>query len=72
MGSSSVLSGKVITAYTHSRAAALGLWAWFDRVASGDHPVDKLSRGAMDGPWKLVDIVFPPIPLSDLRTYLNK
>ena len=41
-GSSSVLSGEVITAYTHSRVAAIGLWPWFDRVASPDNPVDKL------------------------------
>ena len=31
-GSSSVLSGEVITAFTHSRVAKLGLWSWFDRV----------------------------------------
>ena len=71
-GSSSVLSGEVITAYTHSRVAAIGLWPWFDRVASEDNPVDKLSRGKMDGPWKLVEIAFPPILLRDLRSYLNK
>lgn len=71
-GSSSVLSGVVITAFTHSRVSVIGLWPWFDRVASPDNPVDKLSRGVMDGPWKLVDIHFPLVLLNDLRKYLNK
>jgi hypothetical protein len=71
-GSSSVLSGEVITAYTHSRCSAIGLWSWFDRVASADNPVDGLSRGKMEGPWQLVDIVFPPVLLKNLRTYLHK
>ena len=55
-GSSSVMSGEVITAYTHSLCADRGLWAWFDRVCSADNPVDKLSRGKPDGPWTLVEI----------------
>ena len=71
-GSSSVLSGEVITAYTHSRCSAIGLWSWFDRVAGADNPVDGLSRGKMEGPWQLVDIVFPPVLLENLRTYLHK
>ena len=70
-GSSSVLSGEVITAYTHNRISDLGLWSWFDRVASSDNPVDGLSRGKMDGPWQLEDIVFPPALLWELRTYLG-
>ena len=48
-GSSSVLSGEVITAYTHSKISEMNLWAWFDRVASDDNPVDKLSRGDSSG-----------------------
>ena len=70
-GSSSVLSGEVITAYTHSRIADRGLWAWFDRVASADNPVDKLSRGEMQGPWSLLPIEFPPSLLSGLEEYLG-
>ena len=58
-GSSSVMSGEVITAYTHSMAASSGIWAWFDRVASTDNPVDKLSRGVLKGPWELRDLEFP-------------
>ena len=60
-GSSSVLSGEVITASTHSRVSSIGLRPWLDRVASEENPVDELSRGKMDGPWKLVDMSFPPI-----------
>ena len=71
-GSSSVLSGEVITSYTHSRVSAIGLWPWFDRVASADNPVDKLSRGVMSGPWELMDIQFPPILLRDHRMHLHK
>ena len=70
-GSSSILSGEVITAYTHEKAASLGLWSWFDRVASDDNPVDKLSRGVMQGPWRLQPIGFPPGLLSRLREYLH-
>ena len=71
-GSSSVLSGEVITAFTHGRVAAMGLWPWFDRVASSDNPVDQLSRGQMDGPWKLLEIEVPPVLVRDLQTYLRK
>ena len=71
-GSSSVLSGEVITAFTHSRISAIGLWSWFDRVASDDNPVNKLSRGTLEGSWKLMDIEFPPVLLRDLRTYLGQ
>ena len=71
-GSSSVLSGEVITAYTHGRVAALGLWPWFDRVATDDNPVDKLPRGKRDGPWDLVDIEFPQILQNALSKYLRK
>ena len=70
-GSSSVLSGEIITAYTHSMVASTGLWAWFDRVASPDNPVDKLSRGVMEGPWALRNIEFPPRLLTSLMEYLN-
>ena len=71
-GSSSVLSGEVITAYTHERAAAHGLWSWYDRVASDDNPVDQLSRGVMEGPWKLMPVGFPPVLLTRLKEYLSQ
>ena len=69
-GSSAVLAGECITAYTHSMVAKSGMWTWFDRVASDDNPVDKLSRGSLVGPWQLRDIEFPPILLDNLRRYI--
>ena len=70
-GSSSVLSGEVITAHTHSLISRSGLWPWFDRVASKDNPVDQLSRGKPEGPWELVDIEFPPDLLVELNAYIG-
>ena len=58
-GSSSVLSGEIIVAYTHEFAAQCGILGWFDRVDSASNPVDKLSRGEMRGPWGLVHMRFP-------------
>ena len=51
------MSGECITAFTHSKIADLGLWSGCDRVASDDNPVDKLSRGCLDGPCELVPIL---------------
>ena len=68
-GSSSVFSGECITSFTHSNISEIGLWPWFDRVATDDNPVDKLSKGCMDGPWELLPVVFPPELLSSLRAY---
>ena len=70
-GPSSVLSGEVITAFTHSLISKSGLWPLFDRVASKDNPVDQLSRGKTDGPWRLVDIEFPPTLTRELEHYLS-
>ena len=70
-GSSSVLSGEVITSYTHSLIAKTGIWAWFDRVASNDNPVDQLSRGKLQGPWDLKAIEIPPLLITELTEYLS-
>ena len=70
-GSSSVLSGEVITAHTHSLIAERGVWPWFDRVASKDNPVDQLSRGKLQGPWQLKEIEVPPKLVSELQDYLD-
>ena len=67
-GSSSVLSGEVITAYTHRLVARFSLLPWFDRVDSKSNPVDGLSRNRMEGDWDLVEITFP----SDLSAELDK
>ena len=66
-GSSSVLSGEVITAYTHGLVARYSLMPWFDRVDSKSNPVDGLSRNRLEGDWDLVPIVFP----TDLSDQLN-
>ena len=71
-GSSSVLSGEVITAFTHTMIAKSGLWAWFDRVASPDNPVDQLSRGQLTGPWHLVTIELPGELFLNLQKYFNR
>ena len=63
-GSSSVLSGEVIVGLTHELASELGIMSWFDRVDSASNPVDQLSRGRMEGPWKLQRIRFPPTLFS--------
>ena len=67
-GSSSILSGEIIVGFTHELAASLGIIGWFDRVDTASNPVDKLSRGVMAGPWKLVRIRFP----SSLLTQIAK
>ena len=70
-GSSSVMSGECISAYTHSMVAASGLWPWFDRVDSAANPVDKLSRGEMSGPWNLLPISFPHDLLQSITSFLG-
>ena len=70
-GSSSVLSGECIAAYTHVKIAELGLWPWFDRVDSKSNPVDGLSRGRFQGEWKLVDIVFPIELISSISAFCS-
>ena len=66
-GSSSVLSGELIAGLAHEYVAKVGVIPWFDRVDSESNPVDKLSRGAMKGPWRLVRIRCPDELLLRLR-----
>lgn len=66
----SVLSGEVITAYTNSRVAAVGLSPWFDRVASAANPADQLSHRVMDQPWRLMATSCAPVLFTKLRTCL--
>ena len=70
-GSSSVLSGECVTAYTHRLISQYGLRAWFDRVDSAANPVDKLSRGVFKGEWELLPIVFPADLISDLESFIS-
>ena len=67
-GSSSVLSGEIVVGCPHELAARHGVISWYDRVDSASNPVDKLSRGKMQGPWRLVTIRFPPSLLSQLAS----
>ena len=57
-------SGEHIVGFTHELAADLGILGWYGRVDSASNPVDKLFRGEMKGPWKLVRIRFPDILLN--------
>ena len=60
-GSSSVWQGDVISGFTWNRIAELSVLPWFDRVQSGATPIDGVSRGRNDGPWRaVVHLVFPP------------
>ena len=70
-GSSSVLSGEIIVGCTHELSARYGVVSWFDRVDSSSNPVDKLSRGVMKGPWKLLPIRFPPFLLQRVSEVIN-
>ena len=71
-GGTSVHSADCITAWCASRVAELGVWAWFDRVDTKSNPVDGLSRGNMDGPWKLQQIHFPKSLRDALTEYLDE
>ena len=69
-GSSSVMSGEVISSFTHSLVAHYSLMPWFDRVDSKSNPVDGLSRNDFRGDWDLVPIHFPPVLTSRLNEFL--
>ena len=71
-GSSSVMSGEIIVACARELAAKHGVTGWFDRVDTDSNPVDKLSRGKMEGPWQLVDISFPPFLLARISKILDE
>ena len=58
-GSSSILSGDYIAGATWDLVAKRRVFPWFDRVESEANPVDQLSRGVLQGPWRLVKLRFP-------------
>ena len=69
-GSSSVWQGDVISGYTWHRIAQLRVLPWFDRVQSESNPIDGVSRGRNDGPWRAVEhLSFPPDFLSELAEH---
>ena len=71
-GSSSVMSGEVITAFTHTLIARHSCWPWFGRCDTHSNPVDKLSRKDSSGDWDLVPITFPANLAALLSAYLSK
>ena len=53
-GSSTITCGDVVVGETWKRIQRLGVHAYFDRVESKANPVDGLSRGKAEGPWRQV------------------
>ena len=53
-GSSSVEAGDIVIGLTWKKIRGLNTFMYVDRVASESNPVDGLSRGRMDDPWKQV------------------
>ena len=70
-GSSSVIQGDILIGATWSQDHRLQVFPWFDRVDTKSNPVDGLSRGRLDGPWKLESLAFPESLLRALRQVLG-
>ena len=51
----SIACGDVIVGETWKRIQQLNIYPYFDRVESKANPVDGLSRGRSEGPWRQVD-----------------
>ena len=59
-GSSAIDAAEHVVRYTWELCAMRRLWPYFDRVCSKSNPVDALSRGKRQGPWKEVkEAAFP-------------
>ena len=71
-GGSSVHSADCIAAWVSGKLAELGVMSWFDRVDTKSNPVDGLSRQRFEGPWKMVQLRFPPTLRRDLKAYLDE
>ena len=71
-GSSSVIQGDILIGATWSQVQRLQVFPWFDRVDSKSNPVDGLSRGRLDGPWKVESLAFPESLLKALRLELGR
>ena len=68
-GSSSIACGDVVVGETWKRIQRLGIYLYFDRVESKANPVDGLSRGRSEGPWRQVDKALIP---KDLEKKLSE
>ena len=65
-GSSSIRSGDIVVGETWRMIQKLGIYAYFDRVASESNPVDGLSRGRREGPWQRIVKAKLPTNLEEL------
>ena len=66
-GSSALEAADHIAGLTWEECALRNLLPYFSRVESKANPVDKLSRGAKDGPWRGVEKgIFPEERLQEL------
>ena len=69
-GSSSVHSGDLIVGSAWSIIARRRLMPWFDRVDTSSNPVDGLSRGRLEGPWReVLRGLLPAELLGELRRW---
>ena len=66
-GSSSNSSGDYVVGLTWERVVRLSTIPFFSRVESAANPVDGLSRGKRNGPWKQVhEVQFPSQAIVDM------
>ena len=68
-GSSSIMSADHVIGCTWERAARINAWPYFDRVASKSNPIDGVSRGRREGPWKRIYQV--KLPMEELVPLLS-
>ena len=66
-GTSALPAADHMVGLTWELCAKLTLIPYFDRVESRANPVDGLSRGSMNGPWRgVAKAVFPIAELKNL------
>ena len=69
-GSSSVTSGDVIIGRTWRLISHWEVSPWFERVCSASNPLDGLSRGRRNGPWKkVIDFSFDQSFIDELESH---
>ena len=70
-GSSRIDAGDIIMGHTWKHVAQCRALLWVDRVHTHSNPVDGLSRGRFEGPWRRVEQAnLPADLLADLRNEL--
>ena len=68
-GGSSACGTDSIVGLTWKMIGSAQALPWFDRVDTKSNPVDGLSRKFLDGPWQIIDLVFPG---SSLRAAIRR